>query len=955
MTTIRLLGPVEVLDGDGIVHAPKTPIRRTLLALLAIEAGTVVEPDRLLDRIWDGHPPESGLRALRFHLSRLRKEVPVDDLIVTVPGGYRLDADVDLEDVEAALDRLAGMDPDHRVEVVRELLGRWRGEPLVDVESCIALDHERQRLTELRATLTEQLYTARVDAGESSTVISELTGLCLEHPLREPLWASLITAQYRAGLQADALRSYDRLRRNLVEELGADPSPPLRELERRILDHSPTLQASAPTSTARGNLTAAPPGLLGRDGDTQLVLDQLAAHSLVTIAGVGGVGKSSLARQVAHSLAHPGNEVWFVELAPLSDAGHVLSTITATVGITSATPTPDELATLLRRRGEVVLVFDNCEHVVDGAAAVAARLAAEPGLRVLTTSRIQLGLADERIVRLAPLDDLDDAVELFAREARRRDPTFVLGNGRTDVIRAICDQLDRIPLAIELAAARTGSLGLGDIYDQLSQLLASRPVGTHADDRHATMTAAIAWSTDILPADAAAGLGVLSVVPGTFEFKAAAALLGSVATRPAFDVIDELVSHSLVEVIRLHDGLRYRILEPVRQHAAANLLDEPEAARDRHLEHYLDALEAAYLQLGTTSSDPIVDILRHDIDNLRAVHEWALESGRIDDDLRLYRPLMISVWHDAHEPGDWAFETLAEPAIESHERWREALACAFQTAAHRSGQALDQRAEGLYRQVEQAGPGAGDDLLQTMRAWITGSYMYDWPTAVALYDSNETDDVTSLFIRSFIGPLGRTILAGGDSGTGLGEFERGLEWARSIGALSFEAAILSEVAHLHQLFGDPQTAVEVADASVELSAANDMRHVEAQAALYRAQSIRQGATSTFSSSDEIRRVLESAVRAGNGARTIYSLNPAAQLLADAGRLDAAALAGIGSKPVNKWWHNRLDRIPDGAWQRARDRVETEHLELFDIGALTLTELAQLGSDEDVEVSSQVKW
>ena len=113
MTMVRLLGPVEVLDDDGVVHAPRTPLRRTLLALLALEAGKVVEPDSLIDRIWDGTPPESGLRALRFHLSRLRKEVAVDDLIVTVAGGYRLDADVDVHRVESTLDRIMAMDPQH--------------------------------------------------------------------------------------------------------------------------------------------------------------------------------------------------------------------------------------------------------------------------------------------------------------------------------------------------------------------------------------------------------------------------------------------------------------------------------------------------------------------------------------------------------------------------------------------------------------------------------------------------------------------------------------------------------------------------------------------------------------------------------------------------------------------------------------------------------------------------
>jgi hypothetical protein len=228
-----------------------------------------------------------------------------------------------------------------------------------------------------------------------------------------------------------------------------------------------------------------------------------------------------------------------------------------------------------------------------------------------------------------------------------------------------------------------------------------------------------------------------------------------------------------------------------------------------------------------------------------------------------------------------------------------------------------------------------------MRAWITGSYRNDWREALALYDSNESEDPSVLFDRSLICPLGRAIVARGDVEIGLREYAAGVDWARSIGATTLEAGILSEIAHLHQLFGDPQPAVEVADRCIALAGANGMRHTTDLAMLYRAKAVRRGASSLVAPADDVRHVLDGAVRSGSGARLIYSLNEAAHLLAAAGRFEAAALAGVGSKPVNHWRHNGLDHIPDEAWTSARERVDAERLELSDIGALTLAVLADL--------------
>ena len=191
---VRLLGPVDVVGIDGELWVPATPLRRTLLALLALEAVSIVDADRLLEEAWDGEPPASGRRALRFHISKLRDEVP-EGVIETHPGGYRVNATTDIQ----ASDQVR--DP-------AEALRLWRGQPFIDAAPCIGLEHEQHRLAEHRLTLTEQHYQQRLGNNEAPALIGDLTRLCLDHPVRESLWACLITAHYQTGNPADALRAY---------------------------------------------------------------------------------------------------------------------------------------------------------------------------------------------------------------------------------------------------------------------------------------------------------------------------------------------------------------------------------------------------------------------------------------------------------------------------------------------------------------------------------------------------------------------------------------------------------------------------------------------------------------------------------------------------------------------------------------------------------------------------
>ena len=240
------------------------------------------------------------------------------------------------------------------------------------------------------------------------------------------------------------------------------------------------------------NLVGDPPPMVGRDADLAAVLDAHGHHSLVTLAGIGGVGKTTLATALAHHLADQFDEVWLVELAPVAP-GTVVGATASILGVTGIPDDPHQLASVLARRGDVLVVLDNCEHVIDEAAELAERLARESGIRCLATSRLELEVATEHVYRLAPLDVTDPAAELFERIAQKRNPGFALDASNRAAVEEICTRVDGIPLAIELAAAKARSLEPSAILDRLDSVLARPASRQRGDGRHATMTAAIDW------------------------------------------------------------------------------------------------------------------------------------------------------------------------------------------------------------------------------------------------------------------------------------------------------------------------------------------------------------------------------------------------------------------------------------------------------------------------------
>ena len=438
---LRILGPLEVLDDDGAPVDVGGSRPRTLLIDLALAQGHTVPADQLLEDVWSGEriPARNNLQV---HVSRLRRALG-EDRIATRGGGYALDLPRDALDA-ARFDRLSAEgraalhagDAEAAATVLRDALALWRGAALVDFADDAFARPVITRLEESRFTAIEDRVDADLLLGRHAELIGELEALVQEHPLRERLWAQLMTALYRAGRQADALRAYQRARTVLAEQLGIDPGPALRQVEEAVLAQDsalaspplpPAVDAARASST---NLPAATTVLIGRETEIDATATLVREHRVATIVGTGGVGKTRLAIEVGRRLlAEFEHGVYMADFAPVADAAGVATAIAAALGVEvefgegASSNLRERLREFLRGR-DTLLILDNCEHVVAQAAELVEHLVGRcRGLRVLTTSREPLMIAGEVLWPLAPLE-LDDAAALFIG-ARTRDRAVV--------------------------------------------------------------------------------------------------------------------------------------------------------------------------------------------------------------------------------------------------------------------------------------------------------------------------------------------------------------------------------------------------------------------------------------------------------------------------------------------------------------------------------------------------
>ncbi len=596
-----ILGPVEARRPDGTVVALGGPQLRGLLALLALDAGRVVSAERLIDGLHGDHPPEGAAEALQSQVSRLRRRLrdggAPDGLVEFTPAGYRLA--VDPQDVDVhRFERLTAEaretpDPAGKRELFAEALALWRG-PALD---GLADPPRAARLAELRLAATEDRVEADLVLGRHDHVVAELRELTREHPLRERLAAQLVRALHGGGRSAEALTVFAETRERLADELGADPSPELADA------HAAVLRSAAPAPARR-----VPVPLTGFVGRTELerLRTALDTARLVTLTGPGGAGKTRLAIEAATG------DACFVELATTTDVPRAVLTALGLREQGVLTPgaaedPADRLATALADR-PLLLVLDNCEHVVAVAARLVGRLLAGcPGLRVLATSREPLGLTGETLVPVGALPAAA-AAKLFTDRAAAVAPGVELDPG---AVTRICAALDGLPLAIELAAARLRSLSATDVAARLGDRfrLLSRGDRT-AEPRHRTLRGVVEWSWDLLEPDERRLAGRFAVFAGGARL-AAAERVCDVSDA----VLTGLVEKSFVEFA----GGRYRMLETIRAFCAEHGDDR----RAEHAKYFLDLALAAEPKLRGAAQLSALDDLTAEHADLTAALRWS--------------------------------------------------------------------------------------------------------------------------------------------------------------------------------------------------------------------------------------------------------------------------------------------------------------------------------------------
>jgi predicted ATPase/DNA-binding SARP family transcriptional activator len=675
---------MQVRAAGGPVSLPGAA-ERALLALLLLSPNRTVAATTLVDRLWvDERLPADPLNALQLRVSKLRRHLANAGIdIVSRDGpGYRADVEADTIDVHVFAERIriargsvadaeraeSARDAAEALSAYDEALSLWRGEPLADFVTQPWATVEAARLTQLRlAALTERSQLA-LSVGRHAEVVADLGPVVGQDPTHETLAGLLMTALFGGGRQAEALEIYARTRAVLDEELGLEPSAALRALHQRVLQQDATLIAAQPRSVpARPAVVEPLPGpatnvpspvgqLIARDSEIASIRRLVGDGRLVSLVGPGGAGKTALSLAVAHDVsAEFPDGVWVARLASVTDPADVPMAVADALGVPLDGAAPgqarDRIINYLARR-RTLLVLDNCEHVVDAAARLAEEiLAAASEARILTTSREALAVSGEVQFAVAPLDVPPEgtrpdeilrygAARLFLERAVAVRPQLDADDSELDAVGRIARQLDGMPLALELAAARASSLSFTELADRLTDRFALLTGGARtAEARQRTLRATVDWSHALLDSREQTVFRRLAVFHGGWTLDSAEAVVSAmgVSASSVLDLLSRLVDRSLV-IADPGRPTRYRMLETLRQYAAERLdaSGERDAVADRHAAHFVQLAEAAEYRLRGQSQRETLRRLRDEQPNLRAALNWLeADPARHDDALRL--------------------------------------------------------------------------------------------------------------------------------------------------------------------------------------------------------------------------------------------------------------------------------------------------------------------------------
>ncbi|MBB5869772.1 putative ATPase [Allocatelliglobosispora scoriae] len=613
---ISLLGPLQVRLDDGSVVDVGGARLRALLIRLALDAGRVVTQSALVDAVWADDPPANAVNALQALVSRLRRGgVPIEGL----SAGYRLAVPADAVDAHRFERLIAAGDLDRA-------LALWRGPALADVAEAEFARAPVARLTELHLGAVEDRLDERITAGRVD--VAEIDELVVAQPLRERPVHLLMRALAGQGRHAEALAAFDRYRELVADQLGGDPSPGLAELHLAILRQE---LAPAP-GPVRTNLRATRTSFLGREDDLLKVGELIGGARLTTLIGPGGSGKTRLAIESAGAaLDLFPDGVWMVELAPVTEGAELAQAVLGVMGAREQKLRSDPLLNELRepmdrlvatlRHKRVLLVLDNCEHLIAAVAVLADQLLGDcPELRILATSREPLGIDGEMLWPVEPLH-LAEAVRLLAERARAVLPGFVVDDANRPQVVAICRALDGMPLAIELAAARLRTMTPAQLAARIDDRFRLLRGGVRtALPRHQTLRAVIDWSWDLLSVDERAVWQRLALFAGGATAEAAEAVCG----RDVLDLLTALADKSLCR----SEGDRYLMLETIREYGLERLAEAPDdaerLARLAWATYFVELAERAEPMLRSPQQLDWLAVFETEHDNMHAVLRWAI-------------------------------------------------------------------------------------------------------------------------------------------------------------------------------------------------------------------------------------------------------------------------------------------------------------------------------------------
>ncbi|MDG4794949.1 BTAD domain-containing putative transcriptional regulator [Micromonospora sp. WMMD1082] len=681
-----ILGPLAVwTDAGDLVTVPELKTR-ALLADLLVHAGRAVPAERLIDDLWGERLPDNPANALQGRVSALRRALEAAEpggraLVAYRPPGYVLQIAAEQLDASRFQDLLAEAQATGaaraRAGLLADALALWRGSALADFADATFVRSQVISLAEQRLVALEERAEVRLELGEDLLLVGELSDLVDRYPLRERLRALHMRALYRTGRQSEALASYRDLGQRLRDELGIDPGAQVAALHQAILRQDPALEpapapASAPAPAVRGTSLPAPvTALVGRSSAVEEVAALLRANRLVTLTGPGGVGKTRLALEVAARLATSvADGVRLVELA-LADQpaqgdqraqggqptgggqASVPELMTTALDIRddarSTGPSgrghtgPSERLVGALSDRQLLLVLDNCEHVVGPVAELADRLlAAAPELRILATSQEPLRVDGEVVWSVpplgAPLDPTEvdpatlgryAAVRLFVARAAAAAPGFALDRGNAEAVATICRRLDGIPLGLELAAARVPALGVHELAARLDDRFRLLTAGRrHAPPRQQTLRAMIDWSWELLERGERVLLRRLAAQAGSSTLAAIEAICADDRIEPGDipELVARLVDRSLVMVVDGPRGQRgFKLLESVQAYCLERLQEAGEllATRARQLRFYTGLAERADQHLRGPEQREWLDRLDGETANLRAALDGA--------------------------------------------------------------------------------------------------------------------------------------------------------------------------------------------------------------------------------------------------------------------------------------------------------------------------------------------